>query len=173
MKYSRELFLVAAVPALWWISTVALAQVPGQAGGTVDNPLAVHSLDRMSDTRDRPLFSPSRRPPPPPPPSVNLPVAPPPPPPSLILLGTVLEADEARAIVRVAPRNDLIRVRFGEEIAGWKVTQIEPRKLVLSLGDRSATFTLFSAPAKAPSGRMQSPERRIPSPVSPPIAGSR
>jgi hypothetical protein len=35
-------------------------------------------------------------------------------------------------------------VRIGDDIGGWKVTQIEERQLVLSLDDRSATYTLFS-----------------------------
>jgi hypothetical protein len=35
-------------------------------------------------------------------------------------------------------------VRIGDDIGAWKVTQIEERKLVLSLNDRSATFTLFA-----------------------------
>jgi hypothetical protein len=36
------------------------------------------------------------------------------------------------------------RVQIGDDIGGWKVSQIEGRRLVLSLGERLATFTLFS-----------------------------
>jgi len=35
-------------------------------------------------------------------------------------------------------------VRIGDDIGGWKVIQIEEWQLVLSLDDRSATYTLFS-----------------------------
>ena len=33
---------------------------------------------------------------------------------------------------------------IGDDIGGWKVVQIEGRRLVLSLDGRLATFTLFS-----------------------------
>ena len=36
------------------------------------------------------------------------------------------------------------RVQIGDDIGGWKVSEIEGRRLVLSLDGRSATFTLFS-----------------------------
>ena len=34
-------------------------------------------------------------------------------------------------------------MRIGDDIGGWKVIQIEEWQLVLSLDDRSATYTLF------------------------------
>lgn len=114
--------------------------------GALANPLQAQSLDRLSATRDRPLFSPSRRPvPPPPPPVVHVPEpAPPPPPPSVTLVGIVLDGEGARAIVRTGMGKKFERVQIGDDIGGWKVSQIEGRKLVLSLGERLATFTLFS-----------------------------
>jgi hypothetical protein len=107
------------------------------------SPLAAYPLDRLSTTRQRPLFSPGRRPPAPPPAPI-IAAAPPPPPPNLILVGTIMDADDARAVVGVGTTDKTRRVRIGDDIGGWKVTQIEERKLVLSLNDRSATFTLFS-----------------------------
>jgi hypothetical protein len=112
------------------------------------SPLAAHPLDRLSSTRERPLFTPSRHLPAPPPPPVVA-ATPPPPPPKLTLFGVVMDADEARAVVGGMgdkPR----RVRIGDDIGGWKVTQIEERQLVLSLDDRSATFTLFSGQSAGP-----------------------
>ena len=131
---------------------VAHAQAPAQAqasspsaaaAGTPASPLAALSLDRFSATRDRPLFSPNRRPPPPPPqPAVTVIPKLPPAPPSLTLLGVIMDAEEARAIVQIA--NEVRRLRMGEDVGGWKVTQIEARKLVLSLdSSHSATFTMF------------------------------
>ena len=114
------------------------------------SPLAAYPLDRLSATRERPLFSPSRRPPAPP----HAPIiaaAPPPPPPKLILFGIVMDADDARAVVGVGTAEKTRRVRIGDDIGGWKVTQIEERQLVLSLDDRSATFTLFSSQHAGPS----------------------
>jgi hypothetical protein len=124
----------------------ANANAQSEGGGTLANPLQAQSLERLSATRDRPLFSPTRRPvPPPPPPVVRAPeVIPPPPPPNVTVVGIVLGSDEARAIIRSGMGRKFERVTIGDDIGGWKVSQIEGRRLVLSLGERLATFTLFS-----------------------------
>jgi len=118
-------------------------QTQVQAATGPASPLAAYPLDRLSATRERPLFSPSRRPPAPPP-APTIAAASPPPPPNLILFGIVMDADDARAVVGVGTGDKTRRVRIGDDIGGWKVTQIEERQLVLSLDDRSATYTLFS-----------------------------
>lgn len=136
------------VLALWCIVSGAsqvCAQAPDGSAGTLANPLEAQSLDRLSATRDRPLFSPTRRPtpPPPPPPPEQAPVAVVPQPPNLTLSGIVMDDEGARAIIRSsATKAD--RVQIGDDIGGWKVVQIEGRRLVLSLDGRFATFTLFS-----------------------------
>jgi hypothetical protein len=136
---------------------------PAAAASPAASPLAALSLERFSVTRERPLFSPNRRPPPvPPAPVVSRPS--PPAPPKVTLLGTVMDADEARALVSVGTPDKMLRVRIGDEIEGWKVTQIEQRSLVLSLDNRTTTFTLFSGqgasvgklqPLSAPVGRQR------------------
>ncbi len=118
----------------------------GREGGAAPpSPLAAQPLDRLSATRERPLFSPTRRPPPPPPPVVAAPEPPPlpPPPPDVALFGIVMDGDEAHAVVRAGPAEKIMRVRIGDDIGGWKVAQIEGRRLVLSLDDRIATFMMF------------------------------
>jgi hypothetical protein len=146
MRYPRS-NIVALV--LWSVSLFGVdthAQSADRAGGTLANPLQAQSLDRLSATRDRPLFSPSRRPiPPPPPPVAREPeVVPPPPPPSVTVVGIVLDGEGARAIVRSGMGKKVERVQIGDDVGGWKVSQIEGRRLVLSLGERLATFTLFN-----------------------------
>ena len=42
---------------------------------------------------------------------------------------------------------NLAGVQIGDHIGGWEVSQIEERRLLLSLDDRSATFTLFNRKA--------------------------
>jgi general secretion pathway protein N len=126
-------------------ATQICAQPPEQPADTLANPLAAQSLDRLSATRDRPLFSPTRRPtpPPPPPPPELPPVAVVPQPPNLTLVGIVVDDEGARALIRSsATKAD--RVQIGDDIGGWKVAQIDGRKMVLSLDGRFATFTLFS-----------------------------
>jgi len=120
-----------------------LGQSPEQP--TITNPLEVQPLDRLSSTRDRPLFSPTRRPtpPPPPPPPEQPPVAVAPQPPNLTLVGIVVDDEGARALIRSsATKAD--RVQIGDDIGGWKVAQIDGRRMVLALDGRFATFTLFS-----------------------------
>ena len=121
------------------------AHAPATPTAGLASPLAVHPLDRLSATRERPLFSPSRRAPAPPPAPIIGPPPPPPPPepPNVTLVGIVMEAEEARAIVRSGP-NEVRRVRIGDDIGGWKVAQIEGRRLVLKLDSRVATFSMFS-----------------------------
>ena len=131
------------------------AHAPAAPTAGLASPLAVHPLDRLSATRERPLFSPSRRPPAPPPPPIVSPPPPPPGPPNLTLVGIVMDAEEARAIVQSGPKNEIRRVRIGDDIGGWKVAQIEGRRLVLKLDSRVATFSMFSghrnpAPRAAP-----------------------
>ena len=128
--------------------TCASAQSQDQPAGNLGSPLQALSLHSLSATRDRPLFSPDRRPPAPPPP----PVAPEPAPPVLSLLGTVLGGNRACAIVRSGSVN-IERVQLGDDIGGWKVSEIERHRLVLSLDGRAASFTLFGR-----DGTTQSPE---------------
>jgi hypothetical protein len=147
MKYPLPLSNIAFL-VLWSASIFgadANAQSEDQPGGVLANPMQAQSLDRLSATRDRPLFSPSRRPvPPPPPPVERVSEAPPPlPPPNVTLFGIVVDGEGARAIVRSGTKK-IERVQIGDDIGGWKVSQIEGRRLVLSLDDRLATFTLFS-----------------------------
>jgi NADH dehydrogenase FAD-containing subunit len=114
------------------------------------SPVAALLLERFSATRERPLFSPTRRPPPPPPAPVVGAPPPPPAPPKVTLLGTVMDAGEARALVNLESANKMLRLRIGDDIEGWKVTHIETRRLVLSREDRLATFTLFGGQGAGP-----------------------
>ena len=128
------------------LGLLAVAAGATAARPASENPLAAQPLDLLSDTRERPLFAPTRRPPPPPPPPVVQRVEPPAPvpPPNVILLGVVTDENGPRAVVRSAGPDKIVRARLGEEIEGWQVTQIEPRRLVLSHDARSVSFALFS-----------------------------
>ena len=64
------------------------------------------------------------------------------PPPNVILLGVVMDGENARAVVRVGADKRLLRAQMGDEIDGWKVAQIDGRKVVLASQDgRFATYT--------------------------------
>jgi hypothetical protein len=137
----------AAVVLLSW-TTAALgadAPAPAQDGVTLSNPLVAQSMERLSAIVDRPLFAPSRRRAPTPPVGLDPePRVPLPPPPSLVLSGVVMDGESARVVVLVGAERRVLRAQIGDEIGGWTVSQIEGRKLVLSLDGRFATFTLFN-----------------------------
>jgi hypothetical protein len=135
----------ALLLGLMAIAAAAVGAAAAGLGVASDNPLAAQPLDLFSGTRDRPLFSPTRRPPPPPPPPVVERVAPPAPvpPPNVVLLGVVTDDSGARAVVRSNSPDRIVRARLGEFIDGWQVTQIELRRLVLSHDARSVSFALF------------------------------
>jgi general secretion pathway protein N len=134
--------LLAALP----LATANAADVAANdTPASLDNPVAAQTLDRLSATREHPLFSPTRRPPPPPPIArvEAPPPPPPPPPPNVVLIGVVMDSEETRAVVRATDR--ILRLQIGDDVGGWKVAQIDSRKLVLSLDERFATFMLFSS----------------------------
>jgi hypothetical protein len=137
-----------AVFMLCWMTAALGADAPAPAQDssnvTLSNPLAAQSLERLSATVDRPLFSPSRRPPPGPVAQAPEPPVPPAPPPNLVLSGIVMDGQSARAVVRVGADKKILHAQIGDNIDGWTVSQIEGRKLVLSLDGRFATFTLFN-----------------------------
>jgi hypothetical protein len=141
---------LALTAAILWIATLpAPAADPAphteghRDGAPPVSPLAAQPLERISSTRDRPLFSPTRHPPAPPP-VVAVTPPPPLPPPDVALLGVVMDGEDARAVVRAGPAAKIQRVGIGDDIDGWKVGQIEARQLVLLLDGRTATFTMFA-----------------------------
>jgi hypothetical protein len=147
MRSSRVAGVFCVLLVVTLGSNAAVAEQQQLSAAALSNPVAAQSLDELSATLDRPLFSPGRRPPaPPPPPAVQAaaPPALPPPPPNLILFGVVMDGEGARALVRTGADKKVLRAQIGDDIDGWKVSQIEGRKVVLSLDGRFATFTLFS-----------------------------
>jgi len=144
----RYLCLALALLLIWTTDALGVdAPTPAQASNevTLSNPLAALTMERLSAIVDRPLFSPSRRRAPTPAVARDPePQTAPPPPPSLVLSGVAMDGEGAHVVVLVGPERRVLRAQIGDEIGGWKVTQIEGRKLVLSLGDRFATFTLFN-----------------------------
>jgi hypothetical protein len=164
----RLLLAVAAVAALHGstarapvasvnaTSTALVRTMPDAATATEmpavsGNPIAEVRLDRLSETRNRPVFSPGRRPlAPPAPPAIAahverapqpLPLSPP----GVALFGIVVGEQGARAFIAMTGAADqIIGVRPGDEVSGWTVSAITQRNLVLSRAERSATFTLFS-----------------------------
>lgn len=102
-------------------------------------------LEDLRQTRDRPLFSSTRRPPPK---VESVPVIASVAhssagiqPPSLTLIGVVLGANEKAVIVEETSSHKPVHLALGDNIYGWRVTYIEPRAFVLKRGDRSVSIT--------------------------------
>jgi general secretion pathway protein N len=122
------------------------------------NPLWRIALDRLSATREHPLFSPSRRPPAPPAspaPAFVAPVAfrPPPPKepekPTLSLLGTIAGTTESFGIFLDAATRDVVRLRVGEDRNGWILKAVMGREATLEKAAETAVLQL-PAPGASP-----------------------
>jgi hypothetical protein len=119
------------------------------------NPLWTVPLTALSATRDRPLFSASRRPPivaepivaPPP---KREPLAPPPQErPLLTLVGTIVSRKASLAVLQGSNADAISRVRLGQENDGWRVQGISLRSIVVEKGAQSVILDL-PRPGEAP-----------------------
>ena len=139
------------------------------------NPLWAIPLRKLTETRDRPLFSPSRRPPP----VVVAKAAPPPPPPpakppepeklQLALVGTILGADdEGIGVFLNAANMGSFRLKTGEEHQGWVLRAIRPREVELVRGQQ---VTVLQLPVHEP-GKGLGKELGNPGPLPPAAAAT-
>jgi len=115
------------------------------------NPLWALPLERLSDTRERPIFLPSRRPPSPPttyvtPVAVRQPAKPPEPErPAVSLIGTVIGTDVQIGVFLEAATHNVVRLRLGEEHRGWVLRLVKAREVTL-VKDVAQTLVLDPAP---------------------------
>ena len=115
------------------------------------NPLSRIPMSSLSVTRERPLFSVSRRPPAPPPPpapaaTANI-EAPPPTEsggPPLTLSGTAIGGSRRIAVIYDETTKSFVRLHVGEAAAGWNLRAIDPRTVTL---EKDGRFVVVSLPA--------------------------
>jgi hypothetical protein len=119
------------------------------------NPLWEIPLEHLSATRDRPIFSPSRRPRAiadapstavagPPVQAPRLPERP-----QLSLVGTILNGDDGFAIFLDQTTRVPLRLKMGAEHQGWMLRQIAARSVTLQKGEDVAVL-VFPEPANEP-----------------------
>jgi general secretion pathway protein N len=112
------------------------------------NPLWAIPIAQLSTTRDRPIFSPSRRPPPPAVTPAEVPkvavVSMPREPerPQLTLVGTVASDDEGFGIFLDQSTNAVFRLRVGEDYQGWKLRSVQGRETTLEKDQRVVPLAL-------------------------------
>ena len=129
------------------------------------NPLWGVPIATLTATRDRPIFSPSRRPPPAAVATgIVARVAPPPKPreterPQLALVGTIASADEGFGIFLDTTTRGALRLKVGDEYQGWKLKAVHGREAVLEKDQQSATLAL-PAPGDVSSAATKSPASR-------------
>ncbi len=146
-------------------ATAALPQTPATPLAAA-NPLWAMPFDDLSATRERPLFSASRRPPAMPE-AVAIPlptaaratvIAPESPP--FTLVGTIVSADEKIAFFRNSATNTVTRTREGEEQSGWLVRSVSQRSAIVEKDHRTVTIDLPKNNANA--GSPAAPSSSLP-----------
>ena len=112
------------------------------------NPLWAIPLAQFPVTRDRPIFSPSRRPAPPavaPATVAKVVVVSKPREPErlqLSLVGTIAGVDEGFGIFLDQSTKAVLRLKVGEEYQGWKLRSVQGRETVLENDQRVVTLVL-------------------------------
>jgi general secretion pathway protein N len=147
------------------------SQAPANAGSRAAerpapaNPLWAIPISNLSATRDRPLFSPTRRPRPAavaaaPEPRVTTAVAPPPAAtPPFTLVGTIIGDNNRIAIFFDAASKISTGVREGESASGWTLRSVDSRSAVVEGNGQTLTLGLpepeaqGGGSAKGPGGR--------------------
>ena len=112
------------------------------------NPLWEIPLTSLSGTRERPIFSPSRRPPPPA--VVAIPVAKDPPPPmpprverpQLSLVGTIAGDGQSFGIFVDQTTAAALRLKLGEDYQGWRLQAVQGREVTLERDQRTTILSL-------------------------------
>ncbi|MCC8936135.1 hypothetical protein H8A99_06390 [Bradyrhizobium sp. Arg68] len=132
------------------VTSVRVAPTPAPTPRPLSaNPLWAIPLKTLPNTRDRPVFSPSRRPPPA---VVAEPAAakpsPPPPrwveiePPPLSLVGTIAGGDESFGIFLDQSTKAALRLRIGDDFQGWKLRTVNGREATMQKDEQGALLTL-------------------------------
>jgi type II secretory pathway component PulC len=143
---------------------VVLALLPCAAGAQSPPPnapersFALPPLEELKATRERPLFSPSRRP------DAEAaveseagPVEESPDSLPFELTGVVLGTDTAIAILRNRDTQETVQLHRGEALEAWSIEEIAPRHVVLRQEDRQVRLELFQTKAEGEAAAPQPP----------------
>jgi general secretion pathway protein N len=136
----------APVESVTTVRAVAPPAAPARALSA--NPLWGIPLTQLPGTRERPIFSPSRRAPPPEVVAEPVVVKPAPPrkkevePPQLSLVGTIASDDGGFAIFLDQSTRAALRLKVGEDYQGWKLNAIQGREVTMEKDHQGAVLTL-------------------------------
>jgi hypothetical protein len=134
---------------------------PGTESAFSGNPLWSLPLSSLTITRDRPIFSPSRRPLPaaslPSPSAVIAPAAAVSDRLSITLVGTIASGPDSIVIFTESGSQDVIRLRIGEAQNGWVLRTVQNREASFEKGSQIETIAMakfeehLAVPLGAPS----------------------
>jgi hypothetical protein len=161
--HSAESPGVTAVPPTPPVTTVRVVAPPtGPAPERVQsaNPLWAVPLAQLSATRERPIFSPSRRPPP------SAVAAEPaivktvvrkkePEAPQFVLVGTIASDEEGFGIFLDQSTKGALRLKVGEDYQGWKLQAIRGREVTMEKDQQAAVLALPQPGAAHPGGEVR------------------
>jgi hypothetical protein len=146
-----------AAASIWTNPVATVVQVtagspapvgPAPERSLSDNPLWAMPLAQFPVTRDRPIFSPSRRPPPPAVGPAALPkvvaISKPREPerPQLTLVGTIASDEEGFGIFMDQSTKAVLRLKVGEDFQGWKLRSVQGRETALEKDQQVVTLVL-------------------------------
>ncbi|MGY4432196.1 hypothetical protein ACVWWO_004673 [Bradyrhizobium sp. F1.13.1] len=147
-----------AAPAPVIVVRPPALQPPAPARTLSPNPLWEIPLSGLTATRERPIFTQSRRPPPPVVATTPPPKAPPPPPnpprvelPRLSLVGTIGGGEESFAIFVDQGTKSALRLKIGDDYEGWRLRAVQGRDATLERDQQTTILTLPQPGAVAPS----------------------
>jgi hypothetical protein len=155
-----------ATPSLWAqpaspapvvvVNAAAPAKPAEPARAKSANPLWAIPLATLTTTRDRPIFSPSRRPPPPAVAPAPVAAAPPPRPkpvkverPQLALVGTIAGSEQSFGIFVDQTTKAALHLKVGEEYQGWRLRDVAPREVTLVRDEETTVLSLPPPDASA------------------------
>lgn len=131
------------------------------------HPLWRIPLATLLDTRERPIFSPSRRPLPPAVALVAAVAAPSPEParverPQLSLVGTISGSEQSLGIFVDDSAKTALRLKIGEQYQGWRLRTVAAREVTLEHDEQTAVLSLPQPEANAPQPK---PDVNAPQPI--------
>jgi general secretion pathway protein N len=150
-----------APPPVTTVRVVAPSTGPAPERALSANPLWAIPLAQLSATRERPIFSPSRRPPPAavaaeptiakaPTVRKKEPEAPP-----LALVGTIASDEEGFGIFLDQSTKVALRLKVGEDYQGWKLRVIRGREVTMEKDQQAAVLTLPQPGTAHPGGEVR------------------
>jgi hypothetical protein len=167
MRVKRSLLPVAAKSPLIAVAVCIAAGVsPALAQSTEGSFSALPPIESFSETTERPLFLPDRRPP-----TIdeeqqdveNVESG------LFTLVGIIVSPKQRIALVKVRGSQDVLQLSEGQQANGWTVLQISPGDVIFESNDKTETIELIDI-KPAPTRRSSTRERRSRPPQQQPQA---